>query len=265
MHYPKRLTLHSSYSFTFDQLLLSLGMEPMTLALLAPCSTIWATGKLVLLVFRWWVVWKDLPLSKTDSVLVLVHKRVESAGELLQRSSPPLPLLPSLLFPARPFFFLLPMAFSVLSLYVWDLLVSCGRLVPSSSSRRKLIGRFLVPPAGLGWAVPVPMDTPTPIGTATVRPPPPPLLAMPPLGCGTSRVSAVWTSCSSSCSHMRLLKSCSVRPLSCISWAWVTERLLKQTNNWVQNHSNINISLCNKNSFAFWLIAMPTFHNPINS
>ncbi len=32
--------------FTFDQLLLSLGIEPMILALLAPCSTIWATGKL---------------------------------------------------------------------------------------------------------------------------------------------------------------------------------------------------------------------------
>ncbi len=46
--YPKRLTLHSSYSFTFDQLLLSLGIEPMILALLAPCSTSWATGKPVL-------------------------------------------------------------------------------------------------------------------------------------------------------------------------------------------------------------------------
>ncbi len=45
--YPKRLTLHSSYSFTFYQLLLSLGMEPMVLALLAPCSTIWTTGKLI--------------------------------------------------------------------------------------------------------------------------------------------------------------------------------------------------------------------------
>ncbi len=43
--YPKWLTLHSSYSFTFDQLLLSLGIEPMILALLASCSTIWATGK----------------------------------------------------------------------------------------------------------------------------------------------------------------------------------------------------------------------------
>ncbi len=30
----------------FYQLLLSLGIEPMILALLAPCSTIWATGKL---------------------------------------------------------------------------------------------------------------------------------------------------------------------------------------------------------------------------
>ncbi len=31
--------------FTFYQLLLSLGIEPTILALLAPCSTIWATGK----------------------------------------------------------------------------------------------------------------------------------------------------------------------------------------------------------------------------
>ncbi len=35
--------------FTFDQLLFSLGIEPMILALLAPCSTIWATGKLYLM------------------------------------------------------------------------------------------------------------------------------------------------------------------------------------------------------------------------
>ncbi len=34
------------FFFTFDQLLLSLGIEPMILALLVPCSTIWATGKL---------------------------------------------------------------------------------------------------------------------------------------------------------------------------------------------------------------------------
>ncbi len=33
---------------TFYQLLLSLGIEPMILALLAPCSTSWATGKLLL-------------------------------------------------------------------------------------------------------------------------------------------------------------------------------------------------------------------------
>ncbi len=31
---------------TFYQLLLSLGIEPMILALLLPCSTSWATGKL---------------------------------------------------------------------------------------------------------------------------------------------------------------------------------------------------------------------------
>ncbi len=44
--YPKRLSLYSSYSFyIFYQVLLSLGIEPMILALLAPCSTSWATGK----------------------------------------------------------------------------------------------------------------------------------------------------------------------------------------------------------------------------
>ncbi len=36
-------------TFFFYQLLLSLGIEPMILALLAPCSTIWATGKR----FKW--------------------------------------------------------------------------------------------------------------------------------------------------------------------------------------------------------------------
>ncbi len=36
--------------FTFYQLLLSKGIEPMILALLAPCSTIWATGKCIITV-----------------------------------------------------------------------------------------------------------------------------------------------------------------------------------------------------------------------
>ncbi len=73
--YPKRLTLHSSYSFTFYQLLLSLGVEPMILALLAPCSTIWATGKPCILLYglkdcespkslnmggEWKLTWNDL-------------------------------------------------------------------------------------------------------------------------------------------------------------------------------------------------------------
>ncbi len=40
--------LHCIQVSTFYQLLLSLGIEPMILALLAPCSTSWATGKLVL-------------------------------------------------------------------------------------------------------------------------------------------------------------------------------------------------------------------------
>ncbi len=40
--------------FTFYQLLLSLGIEPMILALLAPCSTIWATGKLFITFIHYW-------------------------------------------------------------------------------------------------------------------------------------------------------------------------------------------------------------------
>ncbi len=51
--YPKRLTLALKLECniqvtvsTFYQLLISLGIEPMILALLAPCSTSWATGKL---------------------------------------------------------------------------------------------------------------------------------------------------------------------------------------------------------------------------
>ncbi len=38
--------------FTFYQLLLSLGIEPMILALLAPCSTIWATGNATIIILR---------------------------------------------------------------------------------------------------------------------------------------------------------------------------------------------------------------------
>ncbi len=44
--------LHCIQVSTFYQLLLSLGIEPMILALLAPCSTSWATGKLVGLMDR---------------------------------------------------------------------------------------------------------------------------------------------------------------------------------------------------------------------
>ncbi len=60
---PEILHLHLSDAFiqsdlhciqgtvsTFYQLLLSLGIEPMILALLAPCSTSWATGKLYIAV-----------------------------------------------------------------------------------------------------------------------------------------------------------------------------------------------------------------------
>ncbi len=74
--YPKRLTLRSSYRlffFTFYQLLLSLGIEPMILALLAPCSTIWATGKLSILIIKGyqnhnWIVWNLWIVNQINSL-----------------------------------------------------------------------------------------------------------------------------------------------------------------------------------------------------
>ncbi len=54
-----------SYSFTFYQLLLSLGIEPMLLALLAPCSTIWATGKLNHHVTA---LWNEIMILQTDTL-----------------------------------------------------------------------------------------------------------------------------------------------------------------------------------------------------
>ncbi len=41
--YPKRLTVHSDYTF-FCQYMCSLGIEPTTFALLTQCSNHWATG-----------------------------------------------------------------------------------------------------------------------------------------------------------------------------------------------------------------------------
>ncbi len=43
--YPKRLTVHSGYTF-FCQYVCSLGIEPTTFALLMQCSNHWATGTL---------------------------------------------------------------------------------------------------------------------------------------------------------------------------------------------------------------------------
>ncbi len=43
--YPKRLTVHSGYTF-FGQYMCSLGIEPTTFALLTQCSNHWATGTL---------------------------------------------------------------------------------------------------------------------------------------------------------------------------------------------------------------------------
>lgn len=138
---------------------------------------------------------------------------------------------PSLLFPERPFFFFFPGAFRTPSLYGWDLLVSCGRLVPSSSSGRKLRGRFFVPPGGLECKV-VPVVLRLMPRLTPGSPTPAPLVGLPAAApvvrTGRSRISAVWTPSRSPCSHMRRLQSCSVRPLSCIICAWLTERLLKK-------------------------------------
>ncbi len=78
--YPKRLTLHSSYSFTFDQLLLSLGIEPMILALLAPCSTIWATGKLEGTLFHFVSKWKSVLWSDESKFDTLVGNHSSKAS-----------------------------------------------------------------------------------------------------------------------------------------------------------------------------------------
>ncbi len=69
--YPKRLTLHSSYSFTFYQLLLSLGIELMILALLAPCSTIWATGKLINTGIRYEPVYRPALIPTLNDYMII--------------------------------------------------------------------------------------------------------------------------------------------------------------------------------------------------
>ncbi len=47
------------FSRHFYQLLLSLGIKPMILELLAPCSTIWATGKLKRSLSAAWGAWQQ--------------------------------------------------------------------------------------------------------------------------------------------------------------------------------------------------------------
>ncbi len=51
----------------FYQLLLSLGIEPMILALLAPCSTSWATGKL------WFLLWFMFKNKKNHEVTIVLQ------------------------------------------------------------------------------------------------------------------------------------------------------------------------------------------------
>ncbi len=54
------------FQVTFYQLLLSLGIEPMILALLAPCSTIWATGKQLLVLL-------EILMSKISLKYIPIH------------------------------------------------------------------------------------------------------------------------------------------------------------------------------------------------
>ncbi len=58
--------------FTFYQLLLSLGIEPMILALLAPCSTIWATGKLFFTILTWYFTIQNFLLRITSLLRLLL-------------------------------------------------------------------------------------------------------------------------------------------------------------------------------------------------
>ncbi len=71
--------------FTFYQLLLSLGIEPMILALLTPCSTSWATGKfttklildrflfsLPILIYATWFHSRHFPFVEFKCVCVCV-------------------------------------------------------------------------------------------------------------------------------------------------------------------------------------------------
>lgn len=119
----------------------------------------------------------------------------------------------SLNLPKPIFLFLFITAFSGCSSYLRVLLVSCGRLslIPIVPIW-KLKGKFLLLPMGLGqWTV-------DHSGVWT----------LPSLWYGESQLWAVCTRSNSSCINLRLFHSCRVRPLSCIIWAWPTERLLGQ-------------------------------------
>ncbi len=53
--YPKRLTVHSGYTF-FCQYMCSLAIEPTTFALLPQCSNQWATGTLYHIYSSWYAL-----------------------------------------------------------------------------------------------------------------------------------------------------------------------------------------------------------------
>ncbi len=58
--YPKRLTVHSGYTFFICQYVCSLGIEPTTFALLTQCSNHWATGTL----------WYHMEIPHGDDTLI---------------------------------------------------------------------------------------------------------------------------------------------------------------------------------------------------
>lgn len=118
----------------------------------------------------------------------------------------PLRLLLSLHFPKHTLFFFLVAAGCCL-------LVSCGRVstVPVLSNwKSKRMSLVLLAALGV-WA---PQVT---------------CWRLAPLLDGESHTLAVCTCSKSSCSQRRLFLSCTYRPRSCISWAWLTDLLLKHS------------------------------------
>lgn len=149
----------------------------------------------------------------------------------------------SLNLPKPIFLFLFVTAFSGCSSYLRVLLVSCGRLslIPIVPIW-KLKGKFLLLPMGLGqWTV-------DHSGVWT----------LPSVWYGESQLWAVCTRSNSSCINLRLFQSCRDRPLSCIIWAWPTERLLGQ-----REKIYFKLTLISSHMQRFWHLTMMLYYNSL--